>query len=121
MDVEPGVVKRDPPLVSASPTAPRAATAVFPTSAVSGPASFNAVHDHGTADWSFVYYVRAGDGAGTQGDGGCLLLRTQLRAARHEYAYVAVQPVPGELWASVVALPVALWLECGCCHRRFAY
>jgi hypothetical protein len=83
------------------------------------PHSFNALHDHGAATWSAVYFVESGDNrdrVGTEcseAEGssehgrppppsslslGNLLLRFQLEAFTQHHAYLAVPPTPGTLW-----------------------
>ena len=91
---------------------------------VSSAFDFNSIHDHGTADWSFVYYVdvpsrsnKTGDKEeedseegtdddddddeddmdDTDGGDGRLLLRTQLKP-KH-YGVFSINPKPGDLWA----------------------
>ena len=81
--------------------------------------AFNALHDHGTSKWSCVYFVNDGSSIeqkdktkeqetrGTVAPGS-LLLRTQLKPFTHEYAYLPIPPVPGELWVFPGYLPHAV-------------
>ncbi|KAH8066539.1 hypothetical protein JL722_986 [Aureococcus anophagefferens] len=61
----------------------------------SGDADANALHDHGDAAFACVFFVDGGAAKPPHRDAGHLLLRTQLKAFTHEYAYVAVPPTPG--------------------------
>jgi hypothetical protein len=77
--------------------------------------NYNALHSHGAAEWSFVYFVLPGDapvpnnpsgGAGgvssddvLVNDSGCLLLRTQLVPFTQQYGFLSIGAAPGELWA----------------------
>ena len=79
----------------------------------SGDADANALHDHGDAAFACVFFVDGGAAKPPHRDAGHLLLRTQLKAFTHEYAYVAVPPTPGDLWVfpghvSHAVLPRAL-------------
>jgi hypothetical protein len=70
---------------------------------------YNALHSHGAAEWSFVYFVLPGDSdpdADTRdcssmlaNDSGCLLLRTQLAPFTQQYGFLSIGAAPGELWA----------------------
>ena len=77
---------------------------------VSGRGAFNTLHEHGECAVSAVYFVHDGQGedgdsggcgerqgAGSDAQGGDLLLRTQLRAFTHEYGFLTVAPLPGTL------------------------
>ena len=82
---------------------------------MSGPAAFNALHDHGhEVQWSLVLFVSTGDdpadaapadaapadAAPADALGGSLLLKTQLGpAALRRHGCFPVAPTPGELWA----------------------
>ena len=86
----------------------------------SPPTAFNALHDHGTAAWSFVYFGAAGDETADpdeaadeaapafEGRGGSLLLMTQLEPRTRRHAYLPIAPVPGELWAFPGYVPHAV-------------
>ena len=79
---------------------------------------FNALHDHGDAAYSAVYYVDAGSVAPGAPPcshaqlrdplAGVLLLRTQLLAWEHDYAFLPVAPRPGDLWIFPGYMPHAV-------------
>ena len=84
------------------------------------PESFNALHDHGNAQWSVVYFAgaqgiesqvssrgcdQAAVDVSTSGDtflapnfSGDLLLRFQLAPFTQHFGFFAVKPRPGDLW-----------------------
>ncbi|KAJ1462482.1 hypothetical protein M885DRAFT_610524 [Pelagophyceae sp. CCMP2097] len=65
---------------------------------------YNTLHDHGTADWSAVYFAASGESdaraacAVDRTDAGALILRFQLKPFSHDYAFLAIRPTPGDLW-----------------------
>ena len=69
---------------------------------------YNALHDHGTASWSCVFFVACNDGESQQERPadpgqlsrfpGHLLLRTQLEPFTQKFAFLPIAPQPGWLY-----------------------
>ena len=79
---------------------------------LTGQHAFHALHDHGTAHWSCVYFVDSPTHVRTRSGGvesddrghsdlgsfdGCLMLRFQLEPFTHKFAFIAIPPTPGTL------------------------
>ena len=89
---------------------------------VSGKHDFNSLHDHGVAEWAAVYYVDPGSGAAaptptaSRDDAGKLesslagsmLLKFQPQAWMHEYSFLTIPPLAGDLWVFPGHVPHAV-------------
>eukprot|EP00747_Dinoflagellata_sp_TGD_P072169 gnl/TRDRNA2_/TRDRNA2_157362_c0_seq1.p1 gnl/TRDRNA2_/TRDRNA2_157362_c0~~gnl/TRDRNA2_/TRDRNA2_157362_c0_seq1.p1 ORF type:complete len:395 (+),score=30.80 gnl/TRDRNA2_/TRDRNA2_157362_c0_seq1:119-1303(+) len=79
-----------------------------------GSLAFNALHNHGTARWSGVYFATGADESrpfpkrlrGVSNDTdlpiaafpGALMMRCQLVPSSTKFAYLPIKPIPGEMW-----------------------